>query len=620
MTLPASLSPARFLAAVEAARRAGTAPTAGRLTSFTVLDSADDRTLALASVAVENMGRRLPADFEHGTIRFDRWSAGGTILSADDPAPGQLELTVRLGGLDDDPPSYCRVQLRPYDHLAALADWARQLDEIPTTVTTLLGAAALETPGPSEPLSSAGIGPLDAMQRRAVAHAAREALLLWGPPGTGKTHTLGAAVAAMRREGWRVVVMAISNAAVDVATLAIDDACERMRRPLEPGELIRLGTPRHPLLEDGGRPHLLAFQQELDRLNRHLANLRRSLAATIRLIRNHKGKGLGPPGPALAMQASLLDLIRDAEERRRDLTRKHVDSASIVCTTAASFLQLNQPHRADAVIVDEGSQMPLAFLAPAAASAPARLHVVGDPMQLPPIVPQLRRRDLRHEADLCELFGTSRFALAGLDPADPGFERTVNRLEASGSVVTLLEQRRMAPEIGEAVNQLAYDGRLRHAAPAYPPPNPVAGLPADRLVYLRGPSREGNPNHIQAEVTQTVARALARGADGGDTRVLVITPFRAQEKLLTDLLGSVPGIRVLTIHKAQGSEAPFVVLDVPKPRSPFLDNSAEARLLWNVALSRAQQRLVLVAPPAIASNRWIGPLLHRFTPADWTER
>ncbi|MES1023385.1 AAA domain-containing protein [Gloeocapsa sp. BRSZ] len=44
---------------------------------------------------------------------------------------------------------------------------------------------------------------------------------IWEPPGTGKTKTLGMAVAALVQAGESVLVVAHSNAAVDVVMLNV---------------------------------------------------------------------------------------------------------------------------------------------------------------------------------------------------------------------------------------------------------------------------------------------------------------------------------------------------------------------------------------------------------------
>ncbi len=581
---------------------------------FVSLDAAEDGTLALLQVSLRLGRNQFPSDFEHGSLLLDPGRMGGSVLAVEEGPADTLVFTVSFGRKVETRPGASRVSVFPYDHLGALASWARELPEIPVGVRRLLVPGSLGKLQGGD-LDPSGLDPLDPRQRRAVELASRRAFLLWGPPGTGKTHTLASGVAAMRREGWRVAVVALSNAAVDVATLAIDDACERLGNQLEPGELVRLGTPRHPELEGSARPHLLAFQRELAELNRKLYNARRTLAATVRKIREAARHRQEPPPKAVQLRATLLQVIRDAEAERRALTRGYVDRARILCATAASFIALGTAPRMDALLVDEGSQMPLVLLYYLAAQEPKRLHVVGDPMQLSPILPGTTAARGTTREDLPELFGTSRFALAGLDPASEDFPSRARELEGRDGMVALLAQRRMAPEIGSLVSRLAYRGRLENAAPEAPPIREAGFLPAARLVHVVGPAGgNATSSSEQAEVTRRVVLALvsASPSASGTTEILVLTPYRKQERLLTDLLGGLPGVRVLTIHKAQGSEAPAVVLDVPAPRNRFLDNPDEALLLWNVAISRARHRLVLVAPRTVRGNRWAGKFLHEF--------
>jgi len=615
VNLPGAFDPGRFRAAVAAARRYQQFPLKARLLELTILDDSADESLVQVTVDAPHLGNRLPSDFDHGSFLYARTDLRGTVLSTEQLMPGQLVVVASFRLSARKLPSSGAVVLFPYDHLAALLSWAHGLTELPEGVRTLLSHDVLQQSNPRKLLPSRGIEPLDTDQRRAVRHSSRTSFLLWGPPGTGKTHTLASTVAAMKRQGWRVAVIALSNAAVDVAVLAIDDACTRAGMPLERGELIRLGTPRHPALEEGERPHLLAFQTELRRLNGKLASARKSLFATIRMIRSARRDGREPPETALKLRATLLELIHRSEEQRRAITRRFISSAAILCSTAASFIATGMEEHFDAVIIDEGSQMPLALLYNIAARRPKRLHIVGDPMQLPPIVPSPRRRYERSNPDVEELFGTSRFQLANLDPSHPDFDRNTSTLEEAGSLVPLLVQRRMTPEIGEVVSQLAYGGRLRHDTKPVDL-TPTSILPAQPLVHvLSRASGHTNSSAPQADITRRIVLSLDSGdaPDPARPSILVITPYRKQEALLTDLLAGTPGVRVLTIHKAQGSEAPTVVLDVPAPLNRFLDNPGEARLLWNVALSRAQHRLVLVAPPNIASNRWMAPHLPRFT-------
>jgi len=82
-------------------------------------------------------------------------------------------------------------------------------------------------------------------QRRAIAAMHSQPVhLLWGPPGTGKTKTLGAAIAKWMELGKRVLIVSTSNAAVDVAMKAVLMEVKG-RLPLA-RMLYRLGTSIDP--------------------------------------------------------------------------------------------------------------------------------------------------------------------------------------------------------------------------------------------------------------------------------------------------------------------------------------------------------------------------------------
>ncbi len=69
-------------------------------------------------------------------------------------------------------------------------------------------------------------------------------------------------------------------------------------------------------------------------------------------------------------------------------------------------------------------------------------------------------------------------------------------------------------------------------------------------------------------------------------------------------------MKVSTVHRAQGSEAPAVIFDPVDGRSPFL-NTEEALRLFNVAFSRAQARLLVCLSPADRAHPVLAALLQR---------
>jgi hypothetical protein len=69
-------------------------------------------------------------------------------------------------------------------------------------------------------------------------------------------------------------------------------------------------------------------------------------------------------------------------------------------------------------------------------------------------------------------------------------------------------------------------------------------------------------------------------------------------------------VKVSTVHRAQGSEAPLVLFDPVDGQQPFLQTE-EARRLVNVAFSRAQAKLVVWLSAADARNPVLAPLVQR---------
>jgi DNA replication ATP-dependent helicase Dna2 len=124
----------------------------------------------------------------------------------------------------------------------------------------------------------------------------------------------------------------------------------------------------------------------------------------------------------------------------------------------------------------------------------------------------------------------------------------------------------------------------------------------------RGPVRRESAQAI----AETVAAALASGLWQPD-ELIVLTPFRAQRALIRQrllALGVSQAVKVSTVHRAQGSEAPVVLFDPADGAQPFLQTEQAQRLV-NVALSRAQAKVVVYLSPADAANPLLAPIAQR---------
>jgi superfamily I DNA and/or RNA helicase len=214
--------------------------------------------------------------------------------------------------------------------------------------------------------------------------------------------------------------------------------------------------------------------------------------------------------------------------------------------------------------------------------------IAGDPRQLPPIFTSTHRF-------VRKWFGRTLFD-EYMHAGHP-------------STCFLNEQSRMAVTICGLVSQIFYDGKLLvsqdclqdrgwHAAR-----QPVSLFPGGQAhnLHLVNVDAESVPHwgsHRRLESAKIVAAIVQQLIGRADpAHILILTPFRAQKKLIRDTLNGcgLRKVRVSTVHAAQGAEMHTVIFDPVKGNSRFLTNPETGARLLNVAISRAQACFVLLA-------------------------
>jgi hypothetical protein len=195
-------------------------------------------------------------------------------------------------------------------------------------------------------------------------------------------------------------------------------------------------------------------------------------------------------------------------------------------------------------------------------------------------------------------------------------------------VALLDEQSRMAGPISELVSDLFYDGALRVAADAQASPDwqarrrrALGEIDADTHVHVLRLKTDGawsaaERGPVRRESAEAIATLVAAALASGEWQaqeLIVLTPFRAQRALIRQRLAArqLPEtVKVSTVHRAQGSEAPVLLFDPADGSQPFLQTE-EAQRLINVALSRAQAKVVVFLSPADAANPLLAPIVQR---------
>jgi superfamily I DNA and/or RNA helicase len=199
-----------------------------------------------------------------------------------------------------------------------------------------------------------------------------------------------------------------------------------------------------------------------------------------------------------------------------------------------------------------------------------RILLVGDSSQLPP-------------------FSRLKVHPGSPDEAVSLIERIDNAVGSS----MLTTQYRMFEQLSSLISILYYNGRLSTGkldALGELCVHPVAGTAeAEERGFSLFNSKEARKVAELAEV---------RAANGGSVAILAF--YKAQTRMLSELLGHWPNIEIMSVDAAQGQEFDHVVLSgvVSGDRRWFLED----RRRMNVALSRAKVSLDVVAHPSLLSR------------------
>ena len=431
---------------------------------------------------------------------------------------------------------------------------------------------------------------LNVSQQAAVARilAANELAIVHGPPGTGKTTTLIAAIQALvRRDGGPVLVVAPSNTAVDLLSEKLSDTglnVLRIGNPARVSEKLLSLTLDSRMAEHGS-------MKEVRRLKKKAGEFR-DMA--------HKYKRQF--GPAEREQRKALfdearNLLKEVERTEQYILDDVIGKSQVIAATlvGANHYTVRGLRYTTAVIDEAGQALEPACWIPVL-KAP-RLILAGDHCQLPPTVRS-------EEAARAGLGTTLLEKCVALHP----------------SAVTLLEEQyRMHERIMGYSSGVFYEGRLKaHPTVAghtlFEGDGPLAFIDTAGCGFDERPEGTGLTNPEEAaflvrHATQLVME-LAGHYPGGDfPSMAIIAPYRNQVHLLQELVRAAPGLKerldriaVNTIDSFQGQERDIVYIGMTRSnadsRVGFL---ADIRRM-NVAMTRARKKLVVIGDSATLSR------------------
>lgn len=365
--------------------------------------------------------------------------------------------------------------------------------------------------------------------------------IIWGPPGTGKTHCLAGAIHLLLLQGKRVLLTSHQHVAVDQVLLKVIE-----KFPEHKNSILRIGH--------GGKIH--------------------------------------PEIQPLLIQNRLLERMREDDDEEEIDEEDLIEQTPLVgATLSACAGPLLWDQEFDVVIEDEAGRpsIPLSLLG--LVRARERFALVGDPLQLRPIVPR-KTIDWLQKSIL---------------------EMALEHSEIQQRKTELNIHRRSHPKLVEHTSNL-YKAR-GHAGLEVPwgwqvqiPELPLSPEPVlDRetpLVYLNKPFpgskwyKFGEAMSLvdpyEGALVYEVANLLAQ--EISYERIWILTPFRLQTYLIASLFRTEHQKKKLvsTIDQTQGGERDLVILSITADKKATLTNKIDFNRL-NVALTRARAKLIVVA-------------------------
>ncbi|CAN5221462.1 AAA domain-containing protein [soil metagenome] len=531
--------------------------------------------------------RRMPS---YRGVVYDRdyTSIGVAIEPIDDDLPEDAAWRLNLSSDEVS-------RLRQQEALRRAA--AATKDRLTELRTVLLGEREPEW---NEPTPITIASHLNAPQQDAVrfALAAKDVAIIHGPPGTGKTTTVVELIRQAVARGERVLACAPSNHAVD----------NLLQKLLAVGEEpVRIG---HPARVDAA-----LRERALDLLVEKHADAKQARkfikeATTLFRQADKWTKEKPLPGEKHSQRKEARDLLQEARKFEALAAEKILEDARIVCGTLTGLTSdvLGQ-RQYDLAVIDEACQAtePACWLPLLRCN---RVVLAGDHCQLPPTVISPEAVEEGLAISLME-------RMVALNPAMAKLLSVQYRMHEAIMAFSNAEfyESALIADASVAMHRLI---DLENVTANEVTATPLrfidtAGASYDEELEKESSSRR-NPQ--EAALAVKYARQLL---DAGipAASIGVITPYRAQVRLLRDLFADVPDLEVDSVDGFQGREKEAIIISLVrsnvKGEIGFLADTRRT----NVAFTRARRSVIVIGDSAtLASDPFYQRMIESFESRD----
>lgn len=480
--------------------------------------------------------------------------------------------------------------------------------------------ASLSSEGPGESLQD--LEHLNRSQQEAIhlIEQSRDVAVIHGPPGTGKTTTLVAAIKRLSQQENTVLVTAPSNTAADLLTERLVAAglnvvrvgnISRVDESIVPHTLEGI-LAQHPESKNIKKVKLQAAEYR-----RQARRFKRTFTAADRRERDHlKAQARDLEHWAIELEGRLLDQVLSSAQ-------------AITCTLVGAANPVLSNYKFRTCIIDEAAQAlePAAWIPILKCS---RVVLAGDPFQLPPTVKSLDAAKKGLSKTLIERcldilpervrlltvqyrmhqaimnFSNQYFYEGALEAHDTVADRRLLHIQTGGEVLTFFDPVVFIDTAGtgfeEKINEAVSEGTTRYRSRFNPE---EALLVREHLIQLLD-QFEGqpvpsigilSPYREQVNYLEEIFREESRFAN------LLLQP--AREKEAENGMNREKKLVVNTIDGFQGQERDVIYISLVRSNDKKEIGFLTDYRRMNVAMTRARMLLVVIGDSAtIGQNKF----------------
>ena len=418
---------------------------------------------------------------------------------------------------------------------------------------------------------------------------------IWGPPGTGKSHTLARVLLNLYNRNEKTVICSIANVAVDGLLLKTvdvfkDDYFTKKRKDLlAERKIVRIGFSQSDEIRN--TPEIKFENLDLKLIASKLDFLDDKI--------NEFNEGALTEKKEIELSKLKSNRISLKNELQRESKKLLKDSKMIFLTASKDILDdaVNELE-IDNLVIDEGSMMSIPLLLAIGHKVKKRIIIAGDFRQLGPVA-------LSGSLNAKRWLHSDLFTLLSKSQDKPNVNHP--------ALTMITNQRRSHTEIAELINGPFYENRLQtinqlhhYLAKDCPPSKGHVSfieLPNDETNQSGFSRTKSKYNSLSRIKTLESIKKIIENSPPVKT-IGIITPYRQQvidyQKNLLDFNDNPIKIKVGTIHTFQGSECDIIFWDMVDTGSQpvgSLYKGVTGEKLVNVAVSRAKSKLVIVGYP-----------------------